>query len=248
VKDASALASHTTTKLHPLLIAAALSVIGVSALAALVLIDGRVSARHLTGAEQAVVQTAPAPQALAAAEPAQSPAAGATPPAPKRPATKRATNVAPAPAAAATPTPPTLPADAPPPATRPCDDCGVVAAIREVRTPGSANGVGAIAGGVVGGVIGNQIGKGSGRDAARILGAIGGAVAGHQIEKHARTTIRYEVDIRMEDGQLRTVSRAAPPELRVGDAVRLRGDTLLRHDGNPIAERQPPAPVDRGGA
>jgi len=250
VNDAPAHESHATTKLHPLLVAAALAVIGVSALAAIALINGHVSARHLAGAEQAVVQTAPAPQAPVVAEHAQPPAAGAPPPVSKRPAAKRATNVAPAPVAVATPAPSTLPTEVSPapPATPPCDDCGVVVAIREVRTPGSANGVGAIAGGVVGGVIGNQIGKGSGRDAARILGAIGGAVAGHQIEKHVRTTTRYEIDIRMDDGQLRTVSRSAPPELRVGDAVRLRGDALLLHDGRPVVERQPPAPVDRGGA
>ncbi len=250
MNDASALASPTTTKLHPLLIAAALSVIGVSALAAVALVKGPASALNLTDAEQAAVQPAPMPPAPVAAEPVQPQLAVTPQPASKRPVAKRTTSAAPAPVAVATPAPVTPPADAPPPrpAIPSCDDCGVVAAIREVRTPGSANGVGAIAGGVVGAVIGNQIGNGSGRDAARILGAIGGAVAGHHIEKHARTTTRYEIDIRMDNGQLRTVSRGTPPELRVGDTVRLRGDTLLLHDGRPITERQAPVPFDREGA
>jgi outer membrane lipoprotein SlyB len=239
-----------TAKPHPLLVAAALSVIGASALATVALINGHVSARHPASAEQTVVAAVPAPQTPAVAE-VQQPATVAAPaPASKPAAPKRVTKPAPAPVAAAIPAPTTMPATPtpPPPAAPICHDCGTVTAIREVRTPGSANGVGAIAGGVVGGVIGNQIGKGSGRDAARILGAIGGAVAGHQIEKHARTTTRYDVDVRMDDGQLRTVSRSTPPELRIGDPVRLQGDTLLLHDGRPVAERPQPAPVDRGGA
>lgn len=236
-------------KLHPLLVAAALSLIGASVLAAVALINGHVSARHLAGAEQAVVASVPALQTPPAVDAPPSPTVVATAPASKPAAPKRVPKPAPAPAAAATPATTTVPAapmPAPPPAPI-CRDCGTVTAIREVQTPGSANGVGAIAGGVVGGVIGNQVGKGSGRDAARILGAIGGAVAGHQIEKRARTTTRYDIDVRMDDGQLRTISRSTPPELRIGDAVRLQGDTLL-HDGHPVAERPQPAPLDRGGA
>lgn len=76
----------------------------------------------------------------------------------------------------------------------------------------------------------------------------GGAVAGHQIEKHARTTTRYDIEVRMDDGTLRTVSRSTPPEPRIGDPVRLQGDTPLLHDGRPVAERPQPSPVDRGGA
>ncbi|GIL05213.1 MAG: hypothetical protein BroJett031_17330 [Betaproteobacteria bacterium] len=251
MNEASSTASRAApAKLHPLLVAAALSVIGASALAAVALINGHVAARHLAGAEQAVVASAPAPQTPAAADAAPPPTVAAPAPASKPAAPKRVAKPAPAPVAAATPATTTVPAAPmpPPPAAPVCRDCGTVTAIREVQTPGSANGVGAIAGGVVGGVIGNQIGKGSGRDAARILGAIGGAVAGHQIEKHARTTTRYDIEVRMDDGQLRTISRSTPPELRIGDAVRLQDDTLLLHDGRPVAERPQPAPLDRGGA
>lgn len=247
MNEAPSTASHPApAKLHPLIIAAASSVIGAAALAAIALIDGRVSARHLAGAEQAVVASAPAPQAPPAADTPPPPAVAAPAPAPKPAAPKRATQ--PAPAAAATPATTTAPATPmpPPPAAPICRDCGTVTAIREVRTPGNASGVGAIAGGVVGGVIGNQIGKGSGRDAARILGAIGGAVAGHQIEKHARASTRYDIEVRMDDGQLRTVSRSTAPQLRIGDPVRVQGDTLLLHDGRPVADRPQPAPLDGG--
>lgn len=252
MNEASSTASRAApAKLHPLLVAAALSVIGASALAAVALINGHVAARHLAGAEQAIVASAPAPQTPPAADAPPSPTVAAPASASRPAAPKRVAKPAPAPVAAATPpattTVPAAPLPAPPAAPI-CRECGTVTAIREVQTPGSANGVGAIAGGVVGGVIGNQIGKGSGRDAARILGAIGGAVAGHQIEKHARTTTRYDIEVRMDDGQLRTISRSTLPELRIGDAVRVQGDALLLHDGRPVAERSQPAPLDRGGA
>ena len=59
------------------------------------------------------------------------------------------------------------------------------------KEPGDAKGVGAVAGGVVGGVLGNKLGKGKGL--VTILGAAGGAFAGHQIEKQARAEKRWEI-------------------------------------------------------
>ncbi len=265
VNDAAPIPARATApKLHPLLIAAALAVIGASALAAVMVVSGRVSARHLAGTEQAVVSAAAAAAAHAPEPAAHTPPATAAPKARTASARHTVRNTAPAPApqiadrSASEPAPiqhapiqpaPLDPALATGPVAPPaCSECGTVVAIREVRSPGQTNGIGAVAGGVVGGVIGNQIGKGSGRDVARILGAIGGAVAGHQVEKRARATVRYDIDVRMDDGELRTVTRSTPPELRIGDAVRLQGDALLSRDGRPVAERQVATPEDRGGA
>ena len=117
---------------------------------------------------------------------------------------------------------------------------GVVLAVREIRTPGEAQGLGAVAGGVLGGVIGNQIGKGTGRDAARIVGVVGGAVAGHQIEKQARASVRYEVDVRMDDGTQRTVALAQAPDLRAGDPVRVDAEGLRLADGRAVPVRAAP--------
>lgn len=76
-------------------------------------------------------------------------------------------------------------------------------------------------------MIGNQVGsKKKTRTAARIIGAVGGAVVGHQIEKHARTTKRYDITVRMEDGTLRTLSQEQAPTWRVGDKVRVVNDAL----------------------
>jgi outer membrane lipoprotein SlyB len=133
-----------------------------------------------------------------------------------------------------------------------CTDCGIVTAVREVKTPGQAQGLGAVAGGVLGGVIGNQIGNGRGRDAARVVGILGGAVAGHQIEKQARRNVRYEIDVRMDDGTLRTVTQPQAPALQPGQPVHLDGDGLRLADGSAVparpAERPRPATDPYAGA
>jgi len=100
----------------------------------------------------------------------------------------------------------------------------VVESVREVKEPGDAKGVGAVAGGVVGGVLGNKLGKGKGL--VTILGAAGGAFAGHQIEKQARAEKRWEIAVRLDDGSQRTLSSEVEPAWRAGDRVRLVDDKL----------------------
>jgi outer membrane lipoprotein SlyB len=106
-----------------------------------------------------------------------------------------------------------------------CTDCGVVVAVRQTEVKGQGTGLGAVVGGVAGAVVGNKIGDG--RDAGTLLGAAGGAVAGHQIERHARTTQRFHVDVRMTDGTVKTVTSDTAPTWRSGDRVRLQGGKLL---------------------
>jgi outer membrane lipoprotein SlyB len=245
-------------KLHPLVAAAAVAVTAVSVLAAVALVKSDVAARHMAAAETQIAQTAAGPTTETPAVPvpqvgnaADTTAPKAVPsPAPRAPVARPAP-ARPAPIAQAVPEPRDLPpintaARSAEPAYTPapvCTDCGVVRAVREVKTPGQAQGLGAVAGGVVGGVIGNQIGKGNGRDAARIVGILGGAVAGHQIEKHARSDVRYEIDVQMEDGSLRTVAQAQAPDLRAGDAVRLDSSGLRMADGRAVPTRVAPRPA-----
>jgi outer membrane lipoprotein SlyB len=99
-----------------------------------------------------------------------------------------------------------------------------VESVREVKQPGEAKGAGAIAGGVVGGVLGNKLGKGKGL--ATVLGAAGGAFAGHQIEKQVRADKRWEIALRMDDGSLRTLPSEVEPAWRAGDRVRIIDDKL----------------------
>lgn len=116
-------------------------------------------------------------------------------------------------------------------ATKPvCADCGLVESVREVKAPADPSGLGAAAGGVVGGLLGNQVGKGSGRTIATLIGIAGGAYAGHQVEKTQRTSSRWEVGVRMENGEYRTVTLDAEPVWRAGDKVRLQGNRLVMAD------------------
>ncbi|MDH3436996.1 MAG: glycine zipper 2TM domain-containing protein [Betaproteobacteria bacterium] len=108
-----------------------------------------------------------------------------------------------------------------------CADCGKVTTINVVEQAGEGTGLGAVAGGVIGGVLGNQIGRGNGRKIATVAGAAGGAYAGHQAEKHVRTTQRWKVAVRMESGSTRMFSYNHEPSVHVGDYVRVRDGGLM---------------------
>lgn len=109
-----------------------------------------------------------------------------------------------------------------------CRNCGMIESVNVITEKGEGSGLGAIAGGVVGGILGNQIGKGGGRDLARIAGIAGGAYAGHEIEKSQRGRTTYEVNVRLEDGSLRTFRQETPPQWQAGDRVKLEDGTLVR--------------------
>lgn len=108
-----------------------------------------------------------------------------------------------------------------------CADCGTVESVREVKAAADPSGLGAAAGGVVGGLLGNQVGKGSGRTIATLIGIAGGAYAGHQVEKTQRTVSHWEVGVRMENGEYRTVTLEGEPAWRIGDHVKLQGGRLM---------------------
>lgn len=262
-------AATPTNKLHPLITTAAIAVTAVSVLGAVVLVTNQVSARHAAAPVDAVAAAMPAPAPTETTAPSVTAKATAAPRVTDAPRpTTRASNHSqarvsaspqqePAPQMAQAPTAVPYP---PPPVTmeqpvspaaqnRICVDCGTVTSVREVKTPGEGSGIGAVAGGVLGGVIGNQFGRGNGKDATRILGAIGGAVAGHQIEKQARATSRYEVTVRMEDGSLRTLTRTGDPGVKAGDRIRVDGDQIRAADGAIIAPLPAPRyPPERGDA
>ena len=107
-----------------------------------------------------------------------------------------------------------------------CYDCATVQAVNQVEVDGDGRVLGTVAGGVLGAVVGSQFGKGDGRTAAGVAGAVGGALLGREIQKRQGQRTQYEVVVRMNDGQQRTVMYAEPPNLRVGDSVRLVGETL----------------------
>jgi uncharacterized protein YcfJ len=106
-----------------------------------------------------------------------------------------------------------------------CYDCGVVESIRSIQQQQPTSGVGAGVGAVVGGLLGNQIGAGSGRTLATIAGAVGGGVAGNEIEKRGHTATKYEVIVRMDNGERRRFIMSAL-RWREGDLVRVEDGNL----------------------
>ncbi len=105
-----------------------------------------------------------------------------------------------------------------------CRECGVVESITPIEVQGQTNGVGAVAGGVGGALVGNRIAGSNNRTLGGVVGAVGGGLLGNAIEKHQRKTTVFDVNVRMQDGSLRTVRESTSPA--VGEKVRVESDGL----------------------
>jgi outer membrane lipoprotein SlyB len=105
-----------------------------------------------------------------------------------------------------------------------CNTCGTVQSVQEVKEKGQGSGLGAVGGAVVGGLLGNQVGGGNGKKVMTVVGAVGGGLAGHEAEKHIRATSAYDVQVRMEDGSVRSFRRTEP--MSVGTRVFVEGNSL----------------------
>jgi outer membrane lipoprotein SlyB len=105
-----------------------------------------------------------------------------------------------------------------------CATCGTVESVQAVKEKGQGTGLGAVGGAVVGGLLGNQVGGGNGKKVMTVVGAVGGGLAGHEAEKHVRATTAYDVQVRMEDGSVRSFRRAEP--MSVGTRVTVEGNSL----------------------
>ena len=233
-------------RLHPLIAAAAISVITVSAAGVGALTGWLPRTSASNAVPGSAVSSAPVdPAASAPDQAAQSGANRVVTPSADLPAAAPAT-VAPA----AKPRKPTVvrtrapveerraedpvvvrdygpsPAPAPLPPVAALPNLGTIESVHEVSQPGEGTGLGAIAGGVLGGVLGSQFGHGNGRKILTVAGAAGGAYAGHQVEKQARATKRWEITVRMDNGTLRTLSTESAPVWRAGDRVRVVNDRL----------------------
>lgn len=103
-----------------------------------------------------------------------------------------------------------------------CRDCGIVESIDAVQQKAEhGSGLGAVTGALIGGVLGNQVGGGNGRKLATVAGAVGGGYAGNEVERNAKSTTVYHVRVRLEDGNVRTFTPSGQPDWRVGDRVRI---------------------------
>ncbi len=108
-----------------------------------------------------------------------------------------------------------------------CMDCGTVLAVQPVVTESKPSGMGAVGGAILGGVLGHQFGGGDGKKAMTAAGVIGGAMAGNQIEKSQHKITSYDVTVQMEDGSTRNFSYDTAPSVSSGEHVRVSGNQLI---------------------
>lgn len=211
-----------STRIHPLVAGAAISVMLVS-LTGVAAITGLIPNSHST----ATPVTATVGAAAAATSPAalvesktetKTAAKEEDEPVPEKRASASRTAQAEQPRARRTYSEP-APKVAQAPAV--CHSCGRVESVQVIEQAAQPSGVGMVAGAVLGGVLGNQVGGGNGRKIATVAGAVGGGYAGNEIEKRTRTTATYQVRVRMEGGEVRTFPYAQQPGWSVGDRVRV---------------------------
>lgn len=107
-----------------------------------------------------------------------------------------------------------------PSARPPCASCGVVEIVRVVEhrrrdLTAAAQGRLAPEGRLAESVLGYRMGGGGGEGFVVLLGAMAGA------SPAKRARLVYEVDVRLEDGSVRTFRQPVEPPWRLGDRVRV---------------------------
>lgn len=217
----------TSSRIHPLVAGAAVSVTLVS-LIGVAAITGLLPNSHGTAAPDATLQPiASATMASSATATADTQAApeNTTNPAPAAQHRSNASHAAqthnPQPRALHNSEPGTVTQ-----AQQICESCGRVESVRAIQQAAKPSGLGVVAGAVLGGVLGNQVGGGNGRALATVAGAVGGGYAGNEVEKRTRSTTAYEVRVRMEDGSSRIFPYSAQPAWNAGDRVKVVDGSL----------------------
>jgi outer membrane lipoprotein SlyB len=108
---------------------------------------------------------------------------------------------------------------------------GTIDSITVTRQSASGSGAtGAVVGGVIGGLVGNQVGSGSGRTAATAAGALAGAVVGSNMDQNrAGDRDMYQISVRLDNGDYRTIVQDSVYDLRVGNRVRVVDGRVYRY-------------------
>jgi outer membrane lipoprotein SlyB len=108
---------------------------------------------------------------------------------------------------------------------------GTIDSIQVVRGSASTSGGGAVVGGLVGALVGNQVGSGSGRTAATVAGGVAGAAIGNNVEanRNANGADMYQINIRMDNGEYRSITQDSVYDLRVGNRVRMVDGRVYRY-------------------
>lgn len=98
---------------------------------------------------------------------------------------------------------------------------GIVESVRSVTIEGTKTPIGTFAGGAIGGIAGSNVGGGSGQAVGAIAGAIAGGMLGSAAEEGITRKAGYEITVRLNNGELRSIVQEADEAFRVGDRVRL---------------------------
>jgi outer membrane lipoprotein SlyB len=108
---------------------------------------------------------------------------------------------------------------------------GTIESIQVTNADGRTSGAGAIVGGLVGALAGNQVGSGGGRTAATVAGGVAGAAIGNNVERNRNNDGQqmYQVNIRLDNGEYRTVVQDSVYDLRVGNRVRVVDGRAYRY-------------------
>lgn len=109
---------------------------------------------------------------------------------------------------------------------------GTIESIQVTQAENRTSGGGAVAGALIGALAGNQVGSGSGRTAATVAGGVAGAAIGNNVERNRNAgngQEMYQVNVRMDNGEYRTVVQDSVYDLRVGNRVRLVDGRVYRY-------------------
>jgi outer membrane lipoprotein SlyB len=109
---------------------------------------------------------------------------------------------------------------------------GTIESIQVTNGEARTSGAGAIVGGLVGALAGNQVGSGGGRTAATVAGGVAGAAIGNNVERNRNAgdgQQMYAVNIRLDNGEYRTIVQDSVYDLRVGNRVRVVDGRVYRY-------------------
>jgi outer membrane lipoprotein SlyB len=108
---------------------------------------------------------------------------------------------------------------------------GTIESIQVTTSEGRTSGAGAIVGGLVGALAGNQVGGGGGRTAATVAGGVAGAAIGNRVEANRNPEGQqlYSVNVRLDNGEYRTIVQDTVSDLRVGNRVRIVDGRVYRY-------------------
>lgn len=97
-----------------------------------------------------------------------------------------------------------------------------VESVREITIDKGASGIGKASGAALGALAtGSNIGQGNGAAAAAVVGAIAGGIIGDNVEAGLTNKKGFEITVKLDNGELRSIVQDADETFKPGERVRL---------------------------